>query len=164
MKTAVVYYSLDGSTKEAAVQIAQRVGAPVFELEEVKKRSGKPMSFMAAAFGALIGKKSKLKENPAKLLADYDVIYLGSPIWASRIVPAINTFLSQLSAAGKQIIFFTLQADPNPLPPEGLNKLTSRLEQKGASATRVIRLHGDKPGVTASPTHIQEQLDKILAE
>lgn len=164
MKSAVVFYSLDGSTKEAAKQIAQRVGAPVFELEEVKKRNGKPMSFMAAAFGALIGKKSRLKENPAHKMADYEVIYLGSPIWASRTVPAVNTFLSRLNVTGKQIVFFTMQADPNPASSVGPDKLISRLKLKGASVTRVIRLHCAQPGSTAPQTHIQEQLDTIFAE
>lgn len=161
MKTAVVYYSLDGSTREAAKLIAQRFKASSFELEEVKKRKGKFLLFMAGGFGAMAGVKSRLKSNPAGLMDDYATIYIGSPIWASRTVPAVNTFLSKLRAQDKQLILFTVQADPNPAPSKGLQKLVGRLEKRGA-VVRVIRLHGAKPGEAASEAHLQAQLDKIL--
>ena len=36
MSKAVVYYSLSGNTKEAAVEIARKLGAKIFEIEPVK--------------------------------------------------------------------------------------------------------------------------------
>ncbi len=162
MTTAVVYYSLNGSTREAATLIAQRLGAQIFELEEVKKRKGKFLLFMAGGFGAMAGTKSRLKSNPASLLDEYATIYIGSPIWASRTVPAVNTFLSHLNAAGKQIVFFTVQADPNPAPSKGLQKLIGRLAKRGAAVNRVIQLHGAAPGQTAPTPYLQEQLDKFM--
>ncbi len=162
MKTAVVYYSLDGNTREAANIIAQKLGADVFELEEVKKRSGKPLSFMAAAFGALVGKKSRLKENPAGMMQSYDTIYIGSPIWASRTVPAVNTFLNALEAQGKEIVFFTLQADPNPAPLDGVKKLVEQLQKRGATSGKVLRFHGENPGKTASKDDLTEQIQNQL--
>lgn len=164
MKTAVVYYSLCGSTREAATQIAQRLGADVFELEEAGKRKGKFLLFMAGGFGAMAGIRSRLKQNPAERMGEYATIYIGSPIWASCTVPAINTFLHELNAAGKQIVFFTVQADPNPAPSKGLDKLIGRLEGRGAAVKRVIRLHGANPGETAPEAHIMEQLDRSYAE
>ncbi len=162
MKTAVVYYSLDGSTREAAFVIAQKLDADVFELQEVKKRSGKPLSFMAAAFGALIGKKSRLKENPADKMSSYDRICIGSPIWASRTVPAVNTFLYALKAAEKEIILFTVQADPNTAPIEGVKRITRFLEERGAKVGNVLRIHGESPGKTASKGHLAEQIEKQI--
>lgn len=162
MKTAVVYYSLDGSTREAAHIIAQKLGADVFELEEVKKRSGKPLSFMAAAVGALTGKKSRLKENPAVKMDNYERVFIGSPIWASRTVPALNTFLGALKAAEKDIVIFTMQADPNLVALAGVQKLAARLEQRGAKVSKVLRIHGESPGKTASKDHLAEQIDKQI--
>ncbi len=162
MKTAVVFYSLEGSTKEAAKLVAQRCGAQIFELEEIKKRKGKLLLFMAGGFGAMTGKRSRLKYNPAEQMGEYRTIYIGSPIWASRTVPAVNTFVNRLNPAGKQIVFFTVQADPNPASSKGLQKLIVQLEKRGAAVGRVIQLHGAAPGKTASPPYLQEQLDKLL--
>ena len=36
MSKAVVYYSLSGNTKEAAVEIARKLGAKIFEIEPVQ--------------------------------------------------------------------------------------------------------------------------------
>jgi len=162
MKTAVVYYSLDGSTREAALIIAQKLDADVYELEEVKQRSGKPLSFMAAAFGALTGKKSRLKENPAQDMNGYERIYVGSPIWASRTVPAVNTFLCALKAADKDIILFTVQADPNTAPLKGVQKIAKRLQERGANVSKVLRIHGEGPGKTALKAHLAEQIEEQL--
>ncbi len=160
MKKAVVYYSLDGSTRQAAAVIAERIGADVFELEETRKRSGKPLSFMVAAFAALTGAKSRLKSIPS--MDGYDTIYVGSPIWASNLAPAVNTFLSKLDAAGKEIVMFTVQADANLSEIKGVDKQIERLRQKGADVHKVIRLHGAPPKQTADKTHMSGQLDALL--
>ncbi len=162
MKTAVVYYSLDGSTRQAARLIAQKAGADVYELEEVKKRSGKPASFMAAAFGAIFGKKSRLKDNPAAKMGAYEKIYIGSPIWASRTVPALNTFVGALDAKDKDVVIFALQADPNLTASEGIRKLASKLEARGAKVSQMFCLHGEQPGKTASEEHISAQIAKHI--
>ena len=36
MSKAVVYYSLSGNTKEAAIEIARKLGVKIFEIEPVK--------------------------------------------------------------------------------------------------------------------------------
>jgi len=162
MKTAVVYYSLDGSTREAAIIIAQKFNADVFELQEVRPRSGKPLSFMAAGFSALVGKKSRLKANPADKMSGYEMIYVGSPIWASRTAPAVNTFLCALKAADKDIALFTVQADPNTAPLKGVQNTVKRLEERGAKVSNVLRIHGESPGKTAAKEHLAEQIEKQL--
>lgn len=159
MKTVVVYYSLDGSTRLTAHLIGKRYDADVFELEEVKKRSTKPASFMAAGFAAVTGKKSRLKDDYASRMGAYDTVYIGSPIWASRLAPAVNTFLAAFDPAGKDITVFTLQADRKTVPPKSMDKLTAKLKARGAKSVKVVCLHGQSPGKTASEQHLREQLE-----
>ena len=158
MKTAVVYYSRDGSTRVAAKVLAQKFGGEVFELEEEKKRGDAASQFMAAAFGALIGKKSKLKNSYAREMRNYDRICIGTPIWAAKAAPAVNAFISALDAKDKEIIIFTLQADPKPTS-KGANILRRKLEKNGGSVTDVIPLHGAGVGRTAEEAHIKAQID-----
>lgn len=164
MKKAVVFYSLDGSTKAAAGLIAQSVGADIFELEESRPRKSKPMTFVAGGFGALTGARSRLKENPAGEMDDYDCLYIGSPIWASHTVPAVNTFVSALKAQGKQVVLFTVQADPDTVDTKGVQKLAARLGKRGAAVKRTIALHGAPPGETADTAHLARQLDEALRD
>ncbi|MGI5918180.1 MAG: flavodoxin family protein [Christensenellales bacterium] len=160
MKTAVVYYTYDGSTRVAAEALARQLGADVFELEEVKKRGKSALSFMAAGFGALAGKRSRIKNDFAAEMKNYDCLYIGSPVWANKTAPAVNTFLDSLDAAGKKIVLFTLQADPNvqSAPDKCLLAHKQTLEKRGATVLRLLRFHGASPGKTAESEHIEAQL------
>ena len=74
MKTLVVYYSRTGNTKKIAEEIAQKLGADTEELIDQKN----------------LTEIDTLIKNPD----DYDVVIIGTPIWAGGITPAIRTYLS----------------------------------------------------------------------
>ena len=93
MKRLVVYYSLSGNTREAAQKIADKLDADLLELETVKAM---PKSFAAQIFvgGGQVVMNHIPKLKPIdKDINNYDEIILGSPIWNSKGVPAINAFL-----------------------------------------------------------------------
>lgn len=165
MKTAVVFYTRDGNTRLAAVLLAQKLGADLFELEEGKPRGKTAGAFMAAGFGAACGLRSRLKNDFAQEMKAYDTICIGSPIWAGKTVPAVNAFIYRLDAAGKKVMLFTVQADPEPeaKPPVSLEGHKQALEKKGASVTQMLRMHGASPGKTAVMQDIQNQLDAKYA-
>lgn len=103
MKYLVVYYSRTGNNKTLGEAIAKALSADVDEIIDKKKRSGK--------FGWLrAGRDSQTKsltdiqfeKNPE----DYDIIIIGSPIWANGITPAIRTYLTKNNLKGKKIAFF----------------------------------------------------------
>jgi len=165
MKTAVVYYSRDGSTRVAAQTLAQKFGADLLEIEEVKKRGKSAGAFMAAGFGASFGLCSRLKNNFAQEMKGYDVICIGSPVWAGKTAPAVNAFIRDLDATGKQLILFTVQADEHPesKPPTCLEAHKAALEKKGASVSRLMRMHGAPPGKTADQQDMEKQIEAAYA-
>lgn len=105
MKTAIVYYSLEGNTKFVATQIAKELNADLLELQSVKKyATSGPMKYVVGGKDAVTGKKPELelysfqKEN-------YDLIIIGTPVWASVCAPPIRTFLTTENLTGKKIAF-----------------------------------------------------------
>ena len=91
MKFLIVYYSRTGTTKKVAEQIAHRLGAKSEEIIDLKKRKG-PIGYIVAGKDATQKKHTKLgpyNKNPK----DYDVIIIGTPIWAWTITPAVRTYL-----------------------------------------------------------------------
>lgn len=104
MKTLVVYYSWRGRTELVATSISKILDADLRKIEEVKDRK-RVFGFMSAGYNALKGKCSRIK--PLNLnLNNYDLIFLGTPVWAARPTPAINTFISSSNFNGKEVVLF----------------------------------------------------------
>ena len=107
MKIAIIYYSLTGNTKNVAETIADYLKSSnqvdifrVVALDESK-------SFIGQCFRAAFKKKAKIGDAKTDL-SEYDVIVIGTPVWATEPVPALRTYFEKLSGiAGKKIILFT---------------------------------------------------------
>ena len=105
-KILVLYYSQTSNTKAVATEIATKLGADIDEIVPVVPYDGD--------FGATIQRgKQELDEKAypeiqplAKNAADYDVIFLGYPIWFGTYAPPVFTFLNQVNLSGKKIVPF----------------------------------------------------------
>ena len=95
MKTIIVYYSLDGNTKQAAETLAKAIGADICPIEPVKpiKSAGKPTfrTLMQGGRQVTFGLCPKLKDFSADL-GEYDRIILGTPVWAGKCASFVRTF------------------------------------------------------------------------
>ena len=106
MKYAVVYYSLEGNTKYAAEMLAEELRADLIPLTPVIKY---PIGKFSKYFWG--GKSASFREAP-KLEAygfdvdRYDVILLGTPVWAGTFSPPLRTFLRANPMVGRKIAFF----------------------------------------------------------
>jgi flavodoxin len=107
MKKLVVYYSLSGNTEKVAETIARELKADICRVEEVKKRS-KFLQYILGGFAA--GRDKSCEIKPIDIdVHDYDLILLGSPVWAAKPVPAINAFIYGTEFKKKKVIaFFTM--------------------------------------------------------
>ncbi|HEX7586367.1 MAG TPA: flavodoxin [Patescibacteria group bacterium] len=107
MKTLVIYYSLEGNTKFIAQKIAEATGADILELK-LKKETVKPHSLSKYFWG---GKQVMMKEKPELVPFEidpdqYNLLFIGTPVWAWNYSPPINTFLSSTKLADKKIALF----------------------------------------------------------
>lgn len=106
----VVYYSLTGNTKLIAEAIAEAINADTLALKPVKELNPESgMRFFWGGAQSTMKKKPKLKEfdiNPI----DYELIILGTPVWAWKFSPPIRSFLSKFDLSGKNIALWTCSA------------------------------------------------------
>jgi len=110
MKTAVIYYSYNGSSAQVAEILKAELNADIFRIETLdsKKRKGFFLIFWGG--GQVVkGKKPPLKPLSVDISA-YDLVILGTPVWASSPAPAIVSFLSANSITGKKIALFCCHA------------------------------------------------------
>jgi flavodoxin len=110
MKTAVIYYSYNGSSAQAAEILKAELNADIFRIETLDGKKRKGLSLMFWGGGQVVmGKKPPLKPLSVDINA-YDLVILGTPVWASSPVPALVSFLSANSITGKKIALFCCHA------------------------------------------------------
>lgn len=106
MKAVVVYYSLEGNTKFVAEQIAKELDADLLEIQSVKKYSAEgPMKYAIGGKDAVTGKKPELEPYSFNK-EDYDLVIIGTPLWAGTCAPPIRTFLSTEKLNASKVAFF----------------------------------------------------------
>ena len=125
MKSLVVYYSLTGKTKLVSQVIAEALNATLLEIEETRPIP-MPFVYLSGGFAALTNRGSKI--NPVDVdLKQYERIFIGSPIWAYRPAPAINSFIYKANFEGRSIIpFFTMGGNNSE---KALANITAKIER-----------------------------------
>lgn len=99
----VVYYSFEGSTKAVAEAVADAVNADILELKPVKELQ--THGFMKYIWG---GRQAVMKQKPGLLPLernpnDYDIIVIGTPVWAFTFSPPVRSFISMTNLKNKKI-------------------------------------------------------------
>ena len=105
-KVLVAYYSWSGNTKEVADAIHKQVGGDLFEIQTVEAYPTEYRETTAQAKKEINeGFRPKLKGSVDNM-AQYDVVFIGSPNWWGSIASPIRTFLAENDMAGKKILPF----------------------------------------------------------
>lgn len=105
-KMLVLYYSQTGNTKAVAEEIANKLGA---DIEEITMEDPYDPDFQATIDRCLKEREQDILPtiHPVKAdLANYDVIFLGYPVWFGTYAPPVITFLNGADLSGKKIVPF----------------------------------------------------------
>jgi len=100
-KVLVIYYSRTGNTKRIGEKISKLLNADMDEIIDKTDRSG----IKGWIFGGRDAMKEKdteikYKKDPSK----YDLVIIGTPVWAFTLTPAIRNYLGANKM--KRVAFF----------------------------------------------------------
>lgn len=104
MKILVVYYSRTGTTKKLGDAIASKLSCDTEEIFDTADWSG-PLGYIKAGRSAMKNKLSTLKVLD-KDIAGYDLVVVGTPVWAWNVLVPVRTFLSQNRDKLNKVAFF----------------------------------------------------------
>lgn len=109
-KKLVAYFSASGVTAAAAKMLAQAAEADLFEIRPEVPYTRADLDWMdKKSRSTLEMKDPDSRPEIAETLEDaneYDVIFLGFPVWWYTAPTIIKTFLESCDFSGKQIILF----------------------------------------------------------
>lgn len=103
MKRLVLYYSLGGNTESVAEMVARETGAELAAVETEEPYRGTYDQIVDQGQREV---EAGFEPTIAGLdvdLADYDVVYLGTPVWWYTVAPAVRTLLGEVDLTGKVV-------------------------------------------------------------
>jgi len=104
MKSLIVFYSRTGVTKKLARAIQSLLSCDVDEIIDLKKRGG-PLGYIISGKDAMQKKQTPIKPLEKDPSA-YDLIIIGTPVWAWTMSCATRTYIMQNRAKFKNVAFF----------------------------------------------------------
>lgn len=171
-RTLVLYYSQGGTTQIVAEELKNQLDADIERIDAVKPYDG---DFQATIQRG--GEEMRNGEVPALKpinvnLADYDVIFIGYPIWFGTYAMPIATLVKENDFAGKIIVPFCTfgsgglntssdalkKALPKADVRQGYGVRTARVEVVAKELNRFLIENGYKVGsVTPLPDYSEQQ-------
>ena len=109
-KILVAYFSATGRTAKAAELLADALGADIHEIQPKVPYTKADLNWLNKKSRSSVEMNNKtfrpeIAESNVQI-AEYDVIFLGFPIWWYVAPTIINTFLESSDFSGKKIILF----------------------------------------------------------
>jgi len=156
MKSLVAYFSVSGNTKQKAEIIANYINADLLEIKPTIPYTKEDLDYFNPRSRTSVEMDS-LKSRPdfEKVLDDiydYDVIFLGFPIWWYTCPRIVLSFLESYNFIGKTIIPFATAST------SGFGNTLATLKRSAKDANFI-------DGTMLSKTNekdIQKWLDKII--
>lgn len=104
MKALVAYYSRTGTTKKIAEEISRLLKCDMESIVDRKNRAG-IIGYLYAGRDASRKKLTEIAE--AKFdPASYDLVTVGTPVWASTVSAPVRTYLSRHKDSFGKMAFF----------------------------------------------------------
>lgn len=170
MKAIVIYFSradenyfggamryIDkGNTEVAAEYIAEITGAKLFKVERAVPYSRDYMTCIKEAQKEQRENARPAIKNTLGSIADYDVVFVGSPIYWGTMPQPLFTQLEQLDFAGKTVMPFTTHEG------SGLGSVVSDLKDicAGAKVKSGLAINGS--AVRGSKAQIEKWINNNL--
>ncbi|EMB26240.1 flavodoxin [Treponema denticola] len=131
-KKLVAFFSASGVTAQAARSLADAAEADLYEIKPAVPYSNADLDWMNKKSRSSIEMNDKAS-RPAIAdtdahVADYDVVFVGFPIWWYIAPTIINTFLERYDFSGKKIVLFATSGG------SGFGKTVSNLQPSAPNA------------------------------
>lgn len=154
-KKLIAFFSATGTTKRAAEELSRVVGADLYEIKAAEPYSSADLNWNDKSSRSS-REMSDLSSRPALAdtnapVADYDVIYLGFPVWWYVAPRIINTFLETYDFTGKTIVVWVTSGG------SGLGRTVPELE---ATAPDANFIEGGRVSDAASIARIGKIADQ----
>ena len=136
-KVLVAYFSATGTTKKVAQNLAKALNADIYEIKPAVAYTDADLNWHNSNSRSSVemNDKSSRPEMVADNFSvkDYDVVYLGFPIWWGTAPHIVETFLEKQDFSNKTIILFATSGS------SGMGNTDKDLKPSVSASTKIIK-------------------------
>ncbi|MBQ6493457.1 MAG: NAD(P)H-dependent oxidoreductase [Erysipelotrichaceae bacterium] len=144
-KTLVTFFSASGTTAKVAGRLAEALSADLYEIVPAVLYTDDDLNWMNKQSRSSLEMSDRSSRPPLAdmdaRIEDYDVIYVGFPIWWYREPSIIDTFIESYDFSGKKIIPFATSGG-SPIGDSGKNIQELAKNAEVAKGKRVLATVG----------------------
>ena len=144
-KTLVTFFSASGTTAKVAGRLAEALSADLYEIVPAVLYTDDDLNWMNNQSRSSLEMSDRSSRPPLAdmdaRIEDYDVIYVGFPIWWYREPSIIDTFIESYDFSGKKIIPFATSGG-SPIGDSGKNIQELAKNAEVAKGKRVLATVG----------------------
>jgi len=100
---AIVYYSRTGNTQWVANELARRLSADLFPIQDTRSRQG-VLGFVRSSLEALRHREAGIVA-PAIALGRYRTVVVATPVWAGNMSSPVRAWLKRFAKALPDVAF-----------------------------------------------------------
>ena len=145
MKIAILYISYFGNTKAIAEKIAKLLNTT---------------DIYGAVFGRFRAFLHMIRltggKYPSPDLTNYELIYIGGPVWAGNPAGGFKAFMKKLNLTGKKIILFSRAGSNN--PGTVIQTMESLAAEAGANLVKTFNFNAK-----CTDEELDKQIKELLA-
>ncbi len=153
----VAYFSAGGVTKKVAEEIAAAEKADLFEIAPETRYTAADLDWRdSGSRSTLEMKDPNCRPAISGKVADmsqYDVVFVGFPVWWGREPSVVDTFLDSYDFSGKKIVPFCTSGG------SGFGKTAERIQEIVGAAAKVEE--GTRLGGTVSEKDLRKWVDGL---
>lgn len=131
-KALVAYFSASGVTKDVSRKLAEKIEAPLFEIQPEQSYTRADLNWNDTNSRSSLEMKDPncrpSIKNKVENMDQYDVIFIGFPIWWYREPSIIDTFMESYDFSGKTIVPFATSGG------SGMGKSSQNLQRLAPDA------------------------------
>ncbi len=156
-KTLVAYFSASGVTRSTAENLANGIGADIFEIVPEKPYTHADLDWQNSKSRSSVEMKDRNSRpaiaSKAEDMDQYDVVFVGFPIWWYREPSIIDTFMESYDFSGKTVVPFATSGG------SGLGEAPRNMQAlaKGANVA-----DGKRFSVTASEQELKAWAEEYI--
>ena len=136
-KALVAYFSATGNTKKVAQNLAKALHADIYEIKPAVPYTEADLNWRDKTSRSSVemsneASRPEMAENDISV-KEYDVIYLGFPIWWGTAPHIVETFLEKQDFSNKTIILFATSGS------SGMGNTDKDLKPSVSASTKIIK-------------------------